>query len=368
LTFLRNSGGFFSEPQQREYVLLRGHYELVEILTLVDAEVRDAVQSRGGTNDREIRRIVDRAISARLAEVEAQDILDGFDDTFGEELVAEYKEALFDQVPEVLENLPVGKRARPLLERLFARSLTRDVFVPNSYSGIVFAGFGENEIFPVLVSYKLDAHLRGRLRLGNDRESVIEAGMSAAIVPFAQSDEVWSFMEGINPYYHLAVMAWIRSILGQYPTIVQGLVDKSMPSQAVRNLTRKLARLGGDLVKALEETTAEYRKRHHVNPVLAAVEVLPKDELANMAESLVSLTSFKQRMSMDAETVGGPVDVAVISKGDGFIWIRRKHYFDPKYNPHFITNYFRDREEFLGGEGEEAAPTATDGSDVPVSG
>jgi len=28
------------------------------------------------------------------------------------------------------------------------------------------------------------------------------------------------------------------------------------------------------------------------------------------------------------ETVAGPIDVAIISKGDGLIWIKRKHYFD----------------------------------------
>jgi len=30
------------------------------------------------------------------------------------------------------------------------------------------------------------------------------------------------------------------------------------------------------------------------------------------------------------ETVGGPIDVAVLSKGDGFVWIKRKSYFDPR--------------------------------------
>jgi hypothetical protein len=56
---------------------------------------------------------------------------------------------------------------------------------------------------------------------------------------------------------------------------------------------------------------------------------------------LVSLTSFKQKVSMDTETVGGAVDVAVISKGDGFIWIKRKHYFKPELNARFFANYFR---------------------------
>ena len=55
-----------------------------------------------------------------------------------------------------------------------------------------------------------------------------------------------------------------------------------------------------------------------------------------MAASLVNLNSFKKRISMNIETVGGPVDVAVISKGDGFIWIDRKHYFDADKNPLFV--------------------------------
>jgi hypothetical protein len=47
---------------------------------------------------------------------------------------------------------------------------------------------------------------------------------------------------------------------------------------------------------------------------------------------------------MEAETVGGPIDVAIISKGDGFIWIKRKQYFDSKLNLQFNKNYFKEIE------------------------
>lgn len=60
-----------------------------------------------------------------------------------------------------------------------------------------------------------------------------------------------------------------------------------------------------------------------------------------MAEALVNLTSFKRHVSKESETVGGPTDVAIISKTDGFIWIKRKHYFDGNLNRHFLKNYFR---------------------------
>lgn len=96
------------------------------------------------------------------------------------------------------------------------------------------------------------------------------------------------------------------------------------------------------MVERLSDEASETRYHMFVKPVLDAIGILPKEELAELAGSLVSLTSLKRRISMDAETVGGPIDVAVISKGDGFIWIRRKHYFNPELNPHFISKYLRE--------------------------
>jgi hypothetical protein len=72
------------------------------------------------------------------------------------------------------------------------------------------------------------------------------------------------------------------------------------------------------------------------------VDSLQKTELAEMAESLVNITSIKRHFSKGSETVGGPIDVAVITKGDGLIWIKRKHYFDAKLNNHFLHNYFQE--------------------------
>ena len=85
--------------------------------------------------------------------------------------------------------------------------------------------------------------------------------------------------------------------------------------------------------------------RHFSGPVMEMVASLPKDELGAMAESLVNLTKFKRRVSKEQETVGGPIDVAVITKGDGFVWIRRKHYFKPELNPQFFANYYRETQD-----------------------
>lgn len=99
------------------------------------------------------------------------------------------------------------------------------------------------------------------------------------------------------------------------------------------------------ILKARDEYMTEFkqkandrRKENFRQKVLDMVHYMPKSDLASMAESLVNLTSMKRRVSAERETVGGPVDVAVISKGEGFVWIKRKHYFEAGLNPRFFVN------------------------------
>lgn len=88
----------------------------------------------------------------------------------------------------------------------------------------------------------------------------------------------------------------------------------------------------------------KYQQDEHIDPVLKIVDYPPKEELAEMAETLVNMTSFRKRISINAETVGGPIDVVVITKGDDFIWIKRKHYFKPELNYAFFQNYLRSED------------------------
>ncbi len=63
---------------------------------------------------------------------------------------------------------------------------------------------------------------------------------------------------------------------------------------------------------------------------------MPREEIGNLAESLIQITSLKRKIDSNLESVGGNIDVALISKGDGFIWKKRNPYFDPKINPQFL--------------------------------
>jgi hypothetical protein len=57
--------------------------------------------------------------------------------------------------------------------------------------------------------------------------------------------------------------------------------------------------------------------------------------MANLDETLINLQSLKEKVTKNSETVGGPVDVAIITKNEGLIWVKRKHFFDIELNSRF---------------------------------
>jgi hypothetical protein len=72
--------------------------------------------------------------------------------------------------------------------------------------------------------------------------------------------------------------------------------------------------------KSLPESSTRFRR-----PTDATVASLPRQTLAEVAEDLVRLTITRQRVwADDVDTVGGDIDVAVISRAEGFVWAKRR--------------------------------------------
>ena len=84
-----------------------------------------------------------------------------------------------------------------------------------------------------------------------------------------------------------------------------------------------------------------------MRPIIQSVSSLPIEELALLADSMINITSLRRKVAIDRNigTVGGSIDVSIISKGDGFIWLKRKHYFERKYNPQYFYSHFDKKEE-----------------------
>ncbi len=59
---------------------------------------------------------------------------------------------------------------------------------------------------------------------------------------------------------------------------------------------------------------------------------MPLQDVIYLAEYLVDTAIKFAKYRPGAQTVGGPIEIAVISKHEGFKWIKRKHYFSTELN------------------------------------
>lgn len=247
---------------------------------------------------------------------------------------------------------------------LLAATLLMCVSSPQA-SGVVIAGFGDDEYFPTLVEYQTEGYVGNSIKFWLVPPVIdVSREFTACIRAFAQREMVQRFMEGIDPYYSTYLSNAIPELVVDncFDTLEKYGVRKNN-TEEIKNKIRGAV---DNAITDFENGARKYRQERFSDPVIRMVSVLPKDELAHLAESLVALTSLKRRVSSDAETVGGPVDVALISKGDGFIWIKRKHYFPNELNPQFVRRYMDDvtngesyeQSDRAGGNRRSATPAA----------
>lgn len=210
----------------------------------------------------------------------------------------------------------------------------------HSMTGIVISGFGDQQIFPALCEYHIDGCIDGKLRAWQFRAKDLNDPKESQclVIPFAVSDEVYLLMERIDEHYIDFLQSLIDRAIEDYAAELIDAVVPKKRRKAARQQARQL--LYGRSRTVLDEF-AKTRKRYAADPILRVLHSLPKEELAAVAEALVELTSLQCRVAGELETVGGPVDVAIVSKGDGLVWIKRKHYFDIQKNPDFLLRQLR---------------------------
>ena len=254
-------------------------------------------------------------------------------DRYSESLFSEFIQQRFIQNaveigPSLVEKIKVA---------VFSILKAKEVLT--SFTGLIFTGFGDDEIFPQLIPVNLSMVVDNRLRyyIDIDRAASITNSMSGAVRPFAQTDVIDTILSGIDPSLDSTYLNNFGALFDKYNNEILKILGDSNPllSTQIQSLNTQ------QIVAEYAKMNNQIKSENYISPLMNAVSNLSKEDLAEMAESLIYLTYLKRRITNAEESVGGPVDVAIISKGDGFIWIKRKHYFKPELNQYFFNNYFK---------------------------
>jgi hypothetical protein len=335
IKYLQNKPGIFTKEAQADWIKgnVYAYFRLLQ-KQMID-ELKPIFEEKGEVDAEAVSKALAKVISIHRDAFEKQPYADEMDEsTFGD--VREQHKDLFKLVKEqVFEEAKLSSATAAKLYDIAAFLHVKQVF-STGVSGIVIAGYGEEELYPSIVTFDIEGVVGDRLkyRRNLDKTHKIRAGMECRIIAFAQEDMVATFMNGLNPHVLQFLQSYMNKLFDRLPELIESEAVEEEEIRKFKSQSRKLLR-------GFFDEFGKHISEEHANPVLRMVTALPKDELAAMAEALVNLTAFKRRMTEAIETVGGPIDVAVISKGDGLVWVKRKHYFPPELNRPFFDNYFR---------------------------
>ena len=254
--------------------------------------------------------------------------IQGFSADTNRVLQKKYGKLIAQEGKEFFEEENLSERTHRVLNALIFESFSRTNF-RSMKSGIVFAGFGDDEYMPAYLQYAVEGMMCNRLRRHHESDGVISLKTTATIAFFAQGDVVTTFLSGVSPQFESKLDDALDDLLESQEESFQHVFGKECTVRQKNQLTAMTREKRDALSKKMQEL-----KESHWKPIVDMVASLPKDDLAGTAEMLVNLTKFHRRVSSKQETVGGPIDVSLITKGDGFVWVKKKQYYPAELNPH----------------------------------
>ncbi|MEX0645699.1 MAG: hypothetical protein WD076_10330 [Parvularculaceae bacterium] len=241
----------------------------------------------------------------------------------GEQVKRRYRaeiEQLIDSLLVALKGdhptLSMSEATRERLREIAVCAVIKDAFFEH-YTGVVFAGFGARDKFPSMRSYLTSSVVLGILKRKQDRRADMTAEGGPVVQPFAQDRMIKTFLTGMDEYLRRFMygeslklsLNLVTDVIGRAPGLSDAQRQQLFRDYSENNL--------GYALREFFKSIDAYQYAMHTGPIYRAIGSLPKRELGETAASLIKLNSFQQKVMHSIETVGGPIDVAVITRNGG---------------------------------------------------
>lgn len=194
-----------------------------------------------------------------------------------------------------------------------------------NFTGLVFVGYGADQIFPAIYEIGIDIAYDGRLRLIENEDSysaITAVDKQSEIMSFAQDDVIKTLLKGLAPN----IKEQYDSVIGNGLDAMKGNAMDIMKSAKVPPAIReKIGKMDNtEILDKINEDMDDYIAFEYIFGLYDSVAYFNVQDMATMAESLISITKLQRHITSSEETVGGPIDVAVITRSEGFTWVRHK--------------------------------------------
>jgi len=202
--------------------------------------------------------------------------------------------------------------------------VTKPAFL-EPYAGLVFAGLGSNDIFPVFVHHYASILVDGVMKRAHDETTAVgvDDGPNAFVRTFAQADMTHAFLRGIHPLMFDMMIS--MNMITNEAAAEAALREAGLEGEAAGNVMERIGQgtlpaLTGNFIKASHAVSQE----EFIKPFIQVVSASGKRQIAETSKALVELNILKSSLHQTQTGVGGDVDVVMISQTGGVEWYARK--------------------------------------------
>ena len=194
---------------------------------------------------------------------------------------------------------------------------------------LIFSGYGDEEEYPVMIRVMVNHGFDNRIChyiFPEDVHAISETN-PVAICPYAQADIMEAILTGIDPESYHEICDDFREM---FKNIINGISSDYMFEEGYEEINANLKKVkSSDLIRQFKQYANSIRESER-RQWLKALHNYSLQDMAHLAENLIAMTSFERHMTFSQEGVGGPIDLAVISKNEGFVWLNRKSWYHHK--------------------------------------
>ncbi|MFN3835346.1 MAG: hypothetical protein ACK4NO_05550 [Glycocaulis sp.] len=235
-----------------------------------------------------------------------------------------YGELLDQLIAEALGAFGQEEAMRARLFDFAYMIVTKPAFL-EPFAGLVFAGLGAGDTFPVVDHHYASILVDGVMKRSHDETTQVGVndGPNAFVRTFAQADMTHAFLRGIHPlmFDMMISMNFVTNEAAAEAALREAGLGPEAAGEVMEKLHQgALSSLTGQFIRATHAVShAEF-----IEPFIQVVAASGKRQIAETAKSLVELNILKSNLHMTQTGVGGDVDVVMISRTGGLEWYARK--------------------------------------------
>ena len=319
INWISHRQDLFSEDLQNEFLKNLAREYLLVIRTYIMNALEEKEIPSSEWNSEEAFRVANEVLENDIAWLDDRPDLIGLNANWCDSRYNFFKDVFSEVIEYVFDDVPRNHISDKHYETICRRLMYKSFDSYDFDAKLVFAGYGEQDIYPIESFISLQGAIadRPRHQRGSD---AISTSHSSNLRTHGQDEAIHTFLRA----YHRSFLQLAISNLEEYSSLLESDVIASLPQGEDEEVETAVQERLEKQIEKLRAAFFEKSEKDWVDPFTSTLAGLPITSLAKMAESLIELQILRQSSQAVQDTVGGPVDVAVVTRERGVEWFRHK--------------------------------------------